>query len=123
MKADVRSGRCHVTCGCASSGEKDENETSSIFRWDDGLHFTGPGARWKIKLGGAGEIDTTGFSRDEPLDTALGDLEGGVQWRRARLYAEGLFEERFEFKFQFQYGGHLPGTFAGRVLNERKEGR
>ncbi len=91
-----------------AQGEKDENETSSIFRWDDGLHFTGPGARWKIKLGGAGEIDTTGFSRDEPVDTALGDLEGGVQWRRARLYAEGLFKERFEFKFQYDFASGNP---------------
>ena len=86
-----------------AQGEKDENETSSIFHWDDGLHFTGPGGRWKIKLGGAGHIDTTGFSRDEARDTALGNLEGGVQWRRARLYAEGLFKERFEFEFKFQY--------------------
>ncbi len=102
-----------------AQGEKDENDTSSIFHWDDGLHFTGPGARLKIKFGGAGEIDTTGFSRDEPLDTALGDLEGGVQWRRARLYAEGLFKERFEFKFQYDFASGNPPNLKDAYVGLR----
>ncbi len=53
-----------------------------------------------MKIGGQAQIDTTGFASDgsQPVE-----LEGDVEWRRARAYALGSFRKRWSFKFQWDF--------------------
>ena len=103
--------------GAQETTKDDEKDESGIVHWDEGIHITGPGHRLKIKVGGSAQNDTTGFGRTEDIETELGSLEGGVQWRRARLYLDGLFAEHFEFKLQYDFAAgnppHLKDAYIG----------
>jgi phosphate-selective porin OprO/OprP len=103
--------------GAQDTKKDDTKDKPTVVHWDEGVHITGPGERLKIKIGGSVQNDTTGFARTEDIETELGSLDGGVQWRRARLYLDGLFAEHFEFKFQYDFASrsppHLKDAYVG----------
>jgi phosphate-selective porin OprO/OprP len=84
--------------------------------WDDGLHIVGPAKRLRLKLGGQAHIDSAGFSK-EGLETGLGRLENGTQWRRARFSTDGIFGKRLRFKFQYDFATVEPPRLKDAWIN------
>jgi len=117
--------RCAVVvlCFAAVSGagaletkKDDEKDESHFIHWDEGIHITAPGRRLTLKIGGSAQNDTTGYTRPEDIETELGSLEGGVQWRRIRLYLDGHFTDRLEFKFQYDFASGNPPNLKDAYL-------
>jgi phosphate-selective porin OprO and OprP len=75
------------------------------FRWKDTFRLASPDGAFQLKLGGRIQADWAAISGDDAVEAALGDLEGGSEFRRARLYFEGLLYERVEFKAQYDFAG------------------
>ena len=72
--------------------EPQEEETKPRrFHWDNGLWFRARRTNFRVKIGGQAQIGTTGFASDgsQPVE-----LEGDVEWRRGRAYAQGSFRKR-----------------------------
>ena len=87
---------------------KDEDEYGKRpFYWNDGLFFGRP-EKLLIQFGTALQNDSATFVSTEDIETALGSVEGGVEWRRARVYAHGLLSNRFEFKLQYDFATRNP---------------
>ncbi len=59
----------------------------------------------QVKVGGQAQNDTANFAGG---GDRAGELEGGVEWRRVRLYAQGPFLRRWFFKFQWDFVGRNP---------------
>ncbi len=97
--------------GWAQEEEQSKEETEERERplyWDDGLFFRSPDGRLKVQFGAALQNDTTTFVREADIETLLGSLEGGVAWRRARVYAHGYFAKHLEFKLQYDFATRNP---------------
>jgi phosphate-selective porin OprO/OprP len=86
----------------------DEKKPEHHIYWDDGLHLRGWFDLLRMKIGGQAQNDTAIFSKQGELETELGRLENGVEWRRARLYAAGLFTDIIEFKLQYDFASNNP---------------
>jgi phosphate-selective porin len=52
----------------------------------------------RMKIGGQAQNDTAGFVAE---GTQPVEIENGVEWRRARVYALGTIGKRWGFKFQW----------------------
>lgn len=91
----------------AAETEADSESKRLRIHWDDGLHLEGKNKNFTLKLGGSAQVDTAAFSR-QGLETELGRLENGVEWRRARLYAEGVFARHFDYRFQYDFASNNP---------------
>ena len=52
--------------------------------------------------------DSAGFSPQSEGDGTLGPFENSVEWRRARIYAEGVFARFFEYKFMYDFASDDP---------------
>jgi phosphate-selective porin OprO/OprP len=61
-----------------------------------------------MKIGGVAQNDSAGFVSQTDTETELGSLEGGVEWRRARLYAELTLADYFDFKFMYDFARGNP---------------
>ena len=86
--------------------EKDEEKKPPRFHWDNGLWFQARHGKLRMKIGTQLQNDTAGFAG---AGTQPVELEGGVEWRRARLYTLGWFGRRWRFKFQWDFvGGRGP---------------
>ncbi len=86
--------------------EKDEEKKPPRFHWDNGLWFQARHGKLRMKIGGQLQNDTAGFAGGGPQPV---ELEGGVEWRRARLYTLGWFGRHWRFKFQWDFvGGRGP---------------
>ena len=64
--------------------EQEEEKKPPRFYWDNGLWFRARRANFRVKIGGQAQNDTAGFASN---GTQPVELEGGVEWRRARVYA------------------------------------
>ncbi|REJ85628.1 MAG: hypothetical protein DWQ36_25225 [Acidobacteria bacterium] len=73
-------------------------------KWKDNLRFTSPDGDIELKLGGRAQLDFVEASGDQPLE-ALGAVRDGNEFRRARLFVEGSFENRFSFKVEYDFAG------------------
>ncbi len=82
--------------------EQQEEEKPPRFYWDDGLWFRPRHTNFRVKIGGQAQNDTAGFVSN---GTQPVELENGVEWRRARVYALGTFGRRWGFKFQWDFTG------------------
>ena len=90
------------------AGAAPEQEGSkSVLYWDQGLHLD-----WKaleLQIAGAASNDSAAFAGvSEDLDEAVGPIEDGVEWRRARVWAEGRFYKRINWKFQYDFAVNNP---------------
>lgn len=88
----------------------DEDEEADSFHWDDGLWFNKP--RFRMKIGGDGQLEAAGFLDGGPED----ELENGIQWRRARVYASLRFLERWGFMFQWDFVASDPPELKDAFL-------
>jgi phosphate-selective porin OprO/OprP len=84
----------------AKQDEKESQPKPRRISWDNGLWIDGLFGR--LKIGGQAQNDTAGFVSD---GTQPVELEGGVEWRRARLYAFGTIRKRWNYRFQWDFAG------------------
>jgi phosphate-selective porin len=76
----------------------EEPETLRVY-WRNGIHMDSADQRFRLKIGGRINNDWAWF--DEDAD--FGDVENNTEFRRARLYVEGLIYERVKFKTQYDF--------------------
>ena len=63
--------------------------------------------------------DTAFFSEHSSAEADLGRLENGLEWRRARVYAEGVFARFFEYKFMYDFAANNPPRLKDAYLSYR----
>jgi phosphate-selective porin OprO/OprP len=95
----------------ATAGKAGATPDPGSFRvfWKDGLRFQTNDAAFELKIGGRINSDwAVLMSGDDDLEAAVGGLEEGAEFRRARLYLEGVLYDRVEFKAQYDFAGGDP---------------
>lgn len=75
------------------------------FLWKDSFRLDSPDGAFQLRFGGRIQSDWAAISGDDAVEAALGDLEGGTEFRRARLFFSGLLYERVEFKAEYDFVG------------------
>ncbi len=88
--------------------ETEKEKKPGTFRvyWKDGLRFDTADKAFQMKLGGRIQLDWAVFDEDtDTVNSSIGSVPNGVEFRRARLFLEGLVHDRFEFKSQFDFAG------------------
>ncbi len=83
-----------------SAEEQLEEQKPPRVYWDNGLWFRARRANFRMKIGVQAQNDTAAFASG---GTQPVELDGGVEWRRARAYALGSFGQRWSFKFQWDF--------------------
>ncbi len=73
--------------------------------WKDGVLLETPDEAFRIKIGGRFQNDWMVATEDEDIKGAAGRIENGTEFRRARLYLEGLLYQRIEFKAEYDFAG------------------
>ena len=73
--------------------------------WRQGLRFDTPDKHVQLKFGGRIMNDWGFFSADEKIESSIGSVDDGTEFRRARLYMEGLLNKRVRFKAQYDFAG------------------
>jgi len=93
----------------AVSEQRETPRHPLVVSWDSGLHVQGWWDYLHLKIGGDLQNDTAGFVGTESVEASLGtDVEGGVEWRRARLYVEGRLARHLEFEFRYDFTAGNP---------------
>jgi len=93
----------------SGTGEERESKDPLVVRWDAGLHVHGRWDYLHVKIGGDLQNDTAGFVDTESVSEALQtEVQGGVEWRRARLYAQGRLARHVEFEFRYDFTSGNP---------------
>jgi len=94
--------------------EKDPTEL--IWNWDNGMEFeTVDGTTAKGEFGGRFHFDLSGYDEDADVEALVGDMNGGTEFRRLRISAEGEFDP-FLYKTDIDFAGNdvvLKDTYAG----------
>ena len=62
--------------------------------WKDGLRYSGDGVKGKI--GGRIQHDVAYVGNNKMLESAVGPLEDGSEFRRSRIYFSGLIADHIE---------------------------
>ena len=83
----------------------------STFRayWKQGLRFDTVDKAFQLKVGGRIMNDWGFFAPSSEVSNGIGPLEDGTEFRRARLYVEGLLHEHVKFKAQYDFAGGEAG--------------
>lgn len=94
----------------AAQEEEQEPEKEPFVRifWDEGIHITGLRQNFTVNIGGMVQNDTAFFSNPRSEEMEPGVLDNGLEWRRVRLYAEGVFAKYFEYKFMYDFASNNP---------------
>jgi hypothetical protein len=75
----------------------------------DGLHLKGPWEDLRIKIGADVQNDAAGYANVESAEARIGKpIESDVEWRRARVYAEGSVHRPIEFEFRYDFAVSNP---------------
>lgn len=83
--------------GIVASGEEASPYTA---KWKSGLLVESPDEAFNVKLGGRLQYDWTWTSEDNRVREEIGELNGGSETRRARLYMSGTLYQATDFKLQ-----------------------
>ncbi len=79
------------------------------WHWENGLHISGKWDHLHMKIAGDLQNDTAGFVNTESAEGSLGgEINGGVEWRRARVYAEGRLTRHLDFQFRYDFTAGNP---------------
>lgn len=83
--------------------------------WKNGFMLEDRDKSFRLMLGGRTQLDTAFFSADEELETASGDFDDGVKFRRVRLYMRGSMYDKVEFttEYEFTGGGSFQSVYLG----------
>ena len=71
----------------------------------DGLRFETADKGFQMKMGGRIMFDTALIGTNNNYMNSFGNEENGSSFREARIYAEGSFNEKIEFKWQYDFNG------------------
>jgi phosphate-selective porin OprO/OprP len=71
--------------------------------WKEGLNLDTLDGDFKLKIGGRLMNDWFWSSEDAGLKADVGEQEDGVEFRKARLYFEGLIYGNVEYKLEFDF--------------------
>jgi phosphate-selective porin OprO/OprP len=84
--------------------KKSETEQTD-FRayWKEGLNLDTLDGNFKLKIGGRLMNDWFWSSEDAGLKADVGEQEDGVEFRKARLYFEGLIYGDIEYKLEYDF--------------------
>ena len=99
--------------------EKEPSEPFVRIYWDEGLRIAGLRKNFTVKVGGLIQNDTAFFSKPGDKESELGQLENGLEWRRVRLYTEGVFARFFEYKLMYDFAANNPPRLKDAVLSYR----
>lgn len=94
-------------------------------KWKNGFRLESPDGKHSLKFGGRLMADFSFVDADSSVEAALGEIEAGNEFRRARLFVSGTIYENFEFKLNYDWAGGdaepkdvyigLKGTPVGNV--------
>ena len=83
----------------------DGAETFRVY-WKDGLRFETEDEDFRIRIGGRVMNDWAFFlSQAEAHERAVGELEDGVEIRRARIHFSGVIHDRVIFETEYELAG------------------
>ena len=77
--------------------------------WKQGLRFDTSDKIFQLKVGGSIMNDWGVFAPSKQVASGIGPLENGTEFRRARLYVEGVLHKHIKFKSQYDFGGGKAG--------------
>lgn len=73
--------------------------------WDNGLHFNTADKRFKFAIGGRLQHDFAFFNADSRANAALGQINTGSRFRRARMNVSGTVYNSVDFKAEYDFAG------------------
>ena len=88
-----------------SQAEKKDEPSPTDFRfyWNNGLRFDTADKAFQFRFGGRIQNDWAFPGDTSDLEQIIGVVKGGTEFRRARLYIQGLAYGRIEFKAQYDF--------------------
>lgn len=117
LVAVLTTGLCTPPALADPSGDGDGEKRWS-FEWSNGFKLTSPDGETSFKFGGRIQNDWAFYDADPGLEAAVGPLEDGTEFRRARLFFEGTLWKTVEFKAQYDFAGgdaELKDVYLGLV--------
>ena len=103
------------------SEEEEKAPWHEYLYWADGLYLDSTWNNLRIKFGGDVQNDTSGYVNSEPAEAVLGmPIENGVEWRRARVYADGTFGAHFHFRFRWDFTAANPPNLQDAYFGLRE---
>ena len=87
---------------------EEEEPAEKRFRWDDGLWIEAQRFDFRTKIGGGAQLDSAAFVAYPSLEDLVGEVENGVEWRRARVDLTGTFGRRWGFRFRWDFAVNDP---------------
>ncbi len=101
--------------------EKKKPAWHDFLYWADGLYLDSTWNNLRMKFGFDIQNDTAGYANTESAEEALGvPIEDGVEWRRARLDAEGTFGKHFHFRFRWDFTASNPPNLQDAYFGLRE---
>ena len=85
------------------TAKKIDGKSIMIPKWKDGLRLTSNDKQYEIKIGGRIHNDWMFAGEEDAIRNAIGELDDGVEFRRARLYLAGHIYKHFDFKMQYDF--------------------
>lgn len=73
--------------------------------WKEGLRLETQDKKFQLKVGGRIQNDWLWINEDDDLKAAIGEQEDGTEFRRVRLYMQGLVYGNLEYKLQVDFAG------------------
>ena len=82
-----------------------QDTTDYNVTWNHGFKFSGQNNDFNLKFGGRIMNDWGWFSKDDGVQDSIGDLSGGTEFRRARLFNSGTIYSNIRYKLQLDFAG------------------
>jgi len=109
LAGTARAGEPPAAGAQAGSEQHGKPRHPLVVRWDAGLHVQGGWDQLHLKIGGDLQNDTAGFVGADSAEAALGtEIDGGVEWRRARPYLQGRLTRHVEFELRYDFSAGNP---------------
>jgi len=81
----------------------DDDEDGWHVGWKNGFVVESADGDFALKFGGRVQADWMIGSADDPLAAVVGDIVDGNEFRRARVFFEGVVYERIELKAEYDF--------------------
>jgi len=104
-----------------SEEEEEQAPWHEHLYWADGLYLDSTWNNLRIKFGGDVQNDTAGYANTDSAEEVLSiPIENGVEWRRARLDADGTFGVHFHFRFRWDFTASNPPNLQDAYFGLRE---
>lgn len=80
-----------------------KNANALEWTWKDGLRVENGSKDTWMRIGARMQVDALFGGSDNELHAAGKEVEDGAEFRRARLFMQGMVTEYFEYKFQYDF--------------------